>query len=648
MRLTAVSIAGFGSYQKETHLDLSAVDVCAVTGPNGSGKSTLFDGVLWALYGAVPGRKLEELHTEGADIEMRARAVFAGPDGRHEFTRIRKLSTGKASAEYQGPLGSERGARAVSEAAARLLGCQQDILALTALSRQGESGRLGAMRAAELRDALADMLIGSRFDAAEEKARAAHQVKEEERTRSELLAEQAAEAAAELPAARTALAEAETARDERREALISVEKRWTEYADLRERLKEAEEAERELSSTHTTMRAARTAEEQAAATLAGAEARSADLAAERDRAAAALSDAAAAAARASERLPVAESAVGSAQKRLDALADDGTAECWVCGSEMPPERRDELAAAAAEMLEALNAERRAAASEAEASQAALGRRKSEQRRAEAAVAQHADKVKSASAALESQRSKLARLSERAEMLQQRAAGAGEARDALRNAPVEAEVRHARKQLAVADQEVGRLRQRRDHAAEAAEAEWGAEAARQDAEEAAAGTGLLKRAMAPAGVPQLALAAYAADLANLANDVLSQLGMLTLRVDHSPTHLAFQARGAWSSAWRDYRTFSGGERMQMDIALRTALTRRAGVRCRTYVLDEGWGALDSERTAAMARFLFSLLGSGAADAYYTISHVAAATDSFRWRIEVTRGPGGSAAALVGPG
>ena len=86
-------------------------------------------------------------------------------------------------------------------------------------------------------------------------------------------------------------------------------------------------------------------------------------------------------------------------------------------------------------------------------------------------------------------------------------------------------------------------------------------------------------------------------------------------------------------------------MQIDISLRIGLTRVIGGRCRTMILDEGWGALDAPSAASLARLLLTLIRSGSIDAFFTISHVPNAVDEFDHRIEVTRGLHGSSAVLI---
>lgn len=51
MRITRVMLQGFLSYANRQTIDMSNLNLCAVTGVNGSGKSSLFQSITWCLYG---------------------------------------------------------------------------------------------------------------------------------------------------------------------------------------------------------------------------------------------------------------------------------------------------------------------------------------------------------------------------------------------------------------------------------------------------------------------------------------------------------------------------------------------------------------------------------------------------------------------
>ncbi len=99
--------------------------------------------------------------------------------------------------------------------------------------------------------------------------------------------------------------------------------------------------------------------------------------------------------------------------------------------------------------------------------------------------------------------------------------------------------------------------------------------------------------------------------------------------------------------RDYRLYSGGESFRVDLAIRVALARllarRAGAPLSVLFVDEGFGTQDSgglERVVEAInsirdRFKFILV----------ITHLEDLKERFPVRIEVTKGPSGSAARVV---
>ncbi len=54
MRPLTLELEGFTAFRQKTCLDLSNLDLFAITGPTGAGKSSLIDAIAYALYGRVP------------------------------------------------------------------------------------------------------------------------------------------------------------------------------------------------------------------------------------------------------------------------------------------------------------------------------------------------------------------------------------------------------------------------------------------------------------------------------------------------------------------------------------------------------------------------------------------------------------------
>jgi len=91
--------------------------------------------------------------------------------------------------------------------------------------------------------------------------------------------------------------------------------------------------------------------------------------------------------------------------------------------------------------------------------------------------------------------------------------------------------------------------------------------------------------------------------------------------------------------RDYEMYSGGESFRIDFSLRIALskllTRRAGTKLRTLVMDEGFGTQDEEGIDNLVQAIQSI--SDDFDKVLVITHLESLKDVFPVRIEVTKLP-----------
>lgn len=91
--------------------------------------------------------------------------------------------------------------------------------------------------------------------------------------------------------------------------------------------------------------------------------------------------------------------------------------------------------------------------------------------------------------------------------------------------------------------------------------------------------------------------------------------------------------------RDYEMYSGGEAFRIDFSLRIALskllTRRAGTKLRTLVMDEGFGTQDEEGIDNLVQAIQSI--SEDFDKILVITHLESLKDIFPVRIEVTKLP-----------
>jgi exonuclease SbcC len=91
--------------------------------------------------------------------------------------------------------------------------------------------------------------------------------------------------------------------------------------------------------------------------------------------------------------------------------------------------------------------------------------------------------------------------------------------------------------------------------------------------------------------------------------------------------------------RDYELYSGGESFRIDFALRIALskllTRRAGTKLRTLVMDEGFGTQDEEGIDNLVQAIQSI--SDDFDKILVITHLESLKNAFPVRIKVTKLP-----------
>lgn len=167
--------------------------------------------------------------------------------------------------------------------------------------------------------------------------------------------------------------------------------------------------------------------------------------------------------------------------------------------------------------------------------------------------------------------------------------------------------------------------------------------------------ILAQAFGKAGIPALLIEKAVPDLEAVANDVLSALSdgamSLELRSQRETKAKTLQETLdiiiADERGTRPYESFSGGEAMRVDLAVRIALSvllaSRAGARCELLVLDETCAPLD-----AHGRALFVDCLQRVAERFATIlvvTHVDDLKDLFPYRFDVTKGPDGSRVEVV---
>lgn len=166
------------------------------------------------------------------------------------------------------------------------------------------------------------------------------------------------------------------------------------------------------------------------------------------------------------------------------------------------------------------------------------------------------------------------------------------------------------------------------------------------------------AQAYADVPQLVVETVIPDIEATANQILARissngisLSLRTQKVLKSDKDRLAETLDIVVTdrvGERVYERYSGGERFEIDLALRVALTRvlsaRAGLDLRTIVIDEGFGTQDASRIRAIAGVL-GLIASMFGLAI-VISHVEGLAEAMPHEVHVEKGPNGSAIRWVG--
>ncbi|HWO71473.1 MAG TPA: SMC family ATPase, partial [Actinomycetota bacterium] len=129
MRPLRLRVKGFTAFRDEVELDLSGLDLFAITGPTGSGKSSLLDAMTYALYGRADrvGRQVGQLISQG-QAGMAVELEFAVGDRRYRVAR-RTSRTGPSRAVLE----RWEGDRWVAEAASGVRGVDARIEGIVGL-----------------------------------------------------------------------------------------------------------------------------------------------------------------------------------------------------------------------------------------------------------------------------------------------------------------------------------------------------------------------------------------------------------------------------------------------------------------------------------------------------------------------------------
>lgn len=161
---------------------------------------------------------------------------------------------------------------------------------------------------------------------------------------------------------------------------------------------------------------------------------------------------------------------------------------------------------------------------------------------------------------------------------------------------------------------------------------------------------LVRAFGKDGIPALIIENAVPELERISNEILSDMsqGRHSLRFE---TQRELKSRAGmaetldiivadWAGA-RPYETFSGGEQLRIDYAIRFALAellaRRAGNRIEWLVIDEGLGSQDREHRELVLEAIRNV--AGRFRRVFVITHVEEAQEAFPQQIRFDRTPRG---------
>lgn len=157
-----------------------------------------------------------------------------------------------------------------------------------------------------------------------------------------------------------------------------------------------------------------------------------------------------------------------------------------------------------------------------------------------------------------------------------------------------------------------------------------------------------RAFGRDGIPAMVVASAVPELEDQANQVLDDLSQGSLRLELSTTREL--KSGATKETLditiigpdgrRAYDSYSGGERLRIDIAIRLGMSQmlanRSGTQIKMLIIDEGWGPLDTDGVPALIECLRALQESGRFESVFTVTHIGEVAASFPQQVNVTRG------------
>ncbi len=158
-----LTLRGFLSYQQETRIDFSHLEVACVSGPNGSGKSSLFDAITWVLFGRA--RRNDDALINDASQSCLVAMEFDYESNRYRIERSKEKSKGTllefqiqtASGDWK-PL-TEAGMRSTEDRIREVLNLDYDTFINSSFFLQGKAD-LFAQQAPARRKEILSVILG--------------------------------------------------------------------------------------------------------------------------------------------------------------------------------------------------------------------------------------------------------------------------------------------------------------------------------------------------------------------------------------------------------------------------------------------------------------------------------------------------------
>lgn len=648
MLLKRIMLDGFGSYRDRCELDLSDVRAAAIVGDNGAGKSTIPDALLWTLFGDTPNRSAGSVLNSEVD-EARTGVRFVDADGNEWKVRRNRVRSGRTAVRAKCSNGLDiTGAKEVAQVMAQTLGCDAAVLCVTAMARQGDAGLFATGAPSLRREILLRGMPRIEFSTMLEKSQQHEQVASDRAVLTRADVDRNEELADKAGPRREALrnAERDAAAADKLATDLEAAMSDGQSSGVLEALREARQAARDLEAAEGALESATRARSQAIKRAERHDETINELEQEHEQAKEALKSAVAKEKAAAENAAIAEAAAANAPDVLR-LLEAAEATCFACGGDLTDDQRTKQAA---EMMTLLEAAETTKQNVAHVSAAARSARKAvdrahhkvtEAKQAAANERQSADRAKTA---IEQAQTRIEHYSPLAAKVEDLETAAADETDHNEKA---ARLGAAKNDRRVANERVGAAQAALAEAERANEMLPGLKETALEAETDKSHAELLVQAMRPSGVPQVAMEQRCNKISRVTNLFLSEMSEMELRFvadDEGPRGGMTISMRPFDAEWRQYRSFSGGERMRADVALRMALCQVLGVRVDLRVFDEGFGALDHKGTSQFGQLCNQIVMNETVKQLFAITHVSAVADAFSHLIEVTK-QGGTSVARV---